>query len=322
MPMSDITTLTLARAMQDGLLDCRMCAPPLDKLEAAADKRTTLELAMQLGVPVPRSIVLEQHRDAERDLDLPYPLVIKPARSRVWYKGKWLFNAVSYARTPEELQATLREFVPAQFPVLLQERIEGPGVGVFACYDRGRLVALFSHRRLREKPPSGGVSVLRESVPVDPAADAHAQALLGALAWHGPAMVEFKMDQRDNSLKLMEINGRLWGSLQLAIDAGVDFPRLMARIMAEDNVTPVLSYRIGVRTRWLWGDVDSILALFLKSREELNLPPDHPGRWRTLLDFLVPWSRGLRYEVLSLEDPRPWIYESRHWLFPKRSKSH
>ena len=42
-------------------------------------------------------------------------------------------------------------------------------------------------------------------------------------------MVEFKHDERDGVPKLMEINGRFWGSLQLAIDAGVDFPRCWSR---------------------------------------------------------------------------------------------
>ena len=109
--------------------------------------------------------------------------------------------------------------------MLLQERIEGPGVGVFVCCDRGEPVALFAHRRLREKPPSGGVSVLCESAAARSDRRAtSATRLLQALDWRGVAMVEFKRDLRDGSLRLMEINGRFWGSLQLAIDAGVEFP--------------------------------------------------------------------------------------------------
>ena len=41
-------------------------------------------------------------------------------------------------------------------------------------------------------------------------------------------MVEFKLDARDGVAKLMEINGRFWGSLQLAVDAGVDFPAILS----------------------------------------------------------------------------------------------
>lgn len=316
-PVSDITTLTLAQAIEDGRLASRICTPSYAKLELAADKQKTLELGQQLGVPVPRSIVVDSPGHAFEEPDFPFPVVVKPARSRVWSGGRWHFNSVCYARSPEHLRTILDSFKQPQFPVLIQERIEGPGIGVFACYDHGRLLALFSHRRIREKPPSGGVSVLRESVPVDPAAGARARALLEALQWHGVAMVEFKQDQRDGELKLMEINGRLWGSLQLAIDAGIDFPAMMAGLLAGEKVAPVIRYRKGVRTRWLWGDIDALLALFLKPHASLDLPQDHPGKWRTLLSFLVPWRPFLYYEVLSIRDPFPWFYETRRWFKPQ-----
>lgn len=314
MPVSDITTLTLARAIENGSLTSRICTPACAQLQLAADKHRTLELGQQLGVPVPKSVVVDSRGHAFDEPDFPYPVVVKPARSRVWSGGRWHFNSVCYAHSRDQLRTILDSLEDPQFPVLIQERIEGPGIGVFACYDHGRLLALFSHRRIREKPPSGGVSVLRESVPVDPAAGAHARALLEALHWHGVAMVEFKQDHRDGQLKLMEINGRLWGSLQLAIDAGIDFPAIMARLLAGERVEEVTSYRTGVLTRWLWGDIDSLLSLFLKSNKELDLPPDHPGRWATLLRFLLPWQPGLHYEVLSISDPRPWLYETRHWF--------
>lgn len=313
-PVSDITTLALAQAAEAGNLPGRICTPAYAQLELAADKQRTLELGRRLGVPVPRSVIVHAPQQALTVPDFPYPVVVKPARSRVWSGGRWHFNEICYAQSPGHLRAILDSLEAPRFPVLIQERIEGPGIGVFACYDRGRLLALFSHRRIREKPPSGGISVLRESVPVDPVAGAHARALLEALQWHGVAMVEFKQDHRDGQLKLMEINGRLWGSLQLAIDAGIDFPVMMAGLLAGERIEAIATYRTGVLTRWLWGDIDSLLSLFLKRRKNLNLPPDHPGRWATLLRFLVPWQPGMHYEVLSVSDPRPWLYETYHWF--------
>lgn len=315
-PASEVSTLTLARAACENPGSLSLCTPAYRDLDIAADKAAVLALGMTLGVPVPKTAIVASKGDMLPEVDFGFPVVIKPARSRVWADGRWYVNSVSYANSQSELIATLQSLAPSQFPVLLQERLEGAGVGVFACYDHGRLLSLFSHRRLREKPPSGGVSVLRESVAVDPVAGQHARALLDSLSWHGVAMVEFKRDDRDGQLKLMEINGRLWGSLQLAIDAGVDFPSMMADMLAGKTLAPVPNYKLGVQTRWLWGDIDSLLALFLQSRQVLNLPSDHPGRWRTLLAFLLPWRPGLRYEVLSLTDPLPWIYETRRWFRP------
>src|SRR5258705_11049078 len=97
---------------------------------------------------------------------------------------------------------------------------------MFALFDRGRLVAEFAPRRLREKPPAGGASVLSESRPVDPGLRDFAVRMLGPLGWHGVAMMEYKQDRRNGECVLIEVNGRFWGSLELAVDAGVDFPFL------------------------------------------------------------------------------------------------
>ena len=68
------------------------------------------------------------------------------------------------------------------------------------------------------------MSVYRESVAADPDLVRRSRALLDAFGWCGVAMVEYKLDERTGTPYLMEVNGRFWGSLQLAIDAGVDFP--------------------------------------------------------------------------------------------------
>ena len=113
-----------------------------------------------------------------------------------------------------------------QHPFLVQAYVSGKGQGLFALYDRGKPVAFFAHKRLREKPPSGGVSVLSESVKVPPNLYYMGRRILDPVQWHGVAMVEFKV--ADNGIPyLMEVNARFWGSLQLAIDAGIDFPWLL-----------------------------------------------------------------------------------------------
>src|SRR5690606_9876903 len=84
------------------------------------------------------------------------PAVLKPARSV--QDGVKL--AVSYLAHGEGIPARLAALPPAAFPLLVQQRIEGPGTGVFLLRWQGRTLAAFAHRRIREKPPSGGVSVV------------------------------------------------------------------------------------------------------------------------------------------------------------------
>jgi predicted ATP-grasp superfamily ATP-dependent carboligase len=314
-PVSDITTLSVAQHRHSAFSSCKVPFPDFPFIEHAASKARLLNQAESLGVPTPISLVLEHPADLDKlSLPFPFPVVIKPDRSRVPTDYGWLSTSVSYANSLDALRRDIYERDPREFPLLLQERIHGPGIGVFMCCLEGTPVAVFSHRRLREKPPSGGVSVLRESIAVNPSARSYAARLLADLHWTGVAMVEFKLDQRDKIPKLMEINGRFWGSLQLAIDAGIDFPSLLLDILQDQSPPPVLEPRLGVKSRWFWGDVDSLLMVLLKSHDSLGLPPDHPGRIRTLLDFLVLWGKDLNYEVLSRKDIRPWLLETRRWL--------
>jgi len=168
--------------------------------------------------------------------------------------------------------------------------------------NRGRLRAAFAHRRIREKPPSGGVSVLSESVGLDPQLLEYAERMLEALKWHGVAMVEFKRDARDGVSKLLEINGRFWGSLQLAVDSGVDFPYLLYRLAIDGDIDPVFTYRVGVRLRWWLGDLDWLL---LRLQEKGGLA----RRLGAIPEFLRPAGRTARAEVYRRDDPAPAIRE-------------
>ena len=279
----------------------------------AADKAAITRLADSLGVATPRSVEIEAAID-EPPPELQFPVVIKPSRSRVRTDQGWLHTSVDYADSVRELTGKLEALPAAAYPVLLQERIRGPGIGMFYCFDNGRPIATFAHKRLHEKPPSGGVSVLRESILPHELADDYSKRLLSALNWHGVAMVEFKLDERDQLPKLMEINGRFWGSLQLAIDAGVDFPNLLIKLASGASIDPVFEYKLGVKSRWFWGEIDLLLLYILKNAAQLNLPEGHDSRIVSILKVINPFIRKQRFEVLRPGDIKPWFYETKEWF--------
>ena len=311
LPVADITTMLVTEHRERFEALCRLPVASAEAVTRAADKVEIMRTATRLGVPIPATVYLVAGDDPVAGAaGLSWPIVVKPRRSRLRTASGWVSCTVSYAATPAELRRQVAA-VPAEgFPLILQERIEGPGLGVFMCYKRGALVAVFSHRRLREKPPSGGVSVLSESVPVRQDARDCAQRLLDDLRWQGIAMVEFKVDARDDVPRLMEINGRFWGSLQLAIDAGIDFPSILLETLTEAPPTAVPSYRFGVRNRWLWGDFDALLLQLFSSR---GSAPGH-GRLGAIVEFLRLWQPALHYENPKWSDLGPWRYESRQWI--------
>lgn len=314
-PVTDITTLPITQHKARFEKLCKIPFADYEIVDNAANKVHVLELARQLNIDTPASVVVNSYDELDLDkLEFGFPLVIKPARSRILTEKGWVFTTVTYASSERELKSKLRSYEDIIFPIILQERIIGPGLGVFMCFNNGEEIAAFSHKRLREKPPSGGVSVLRKSVSLDPLAHEFSDKLLSALRWQGVAMVEFKVDERDNRPKLMEINGRFWGSLQLAIDSGIDFPVLLANTLEKTDVPKITSYKLNVKTRWLWGDIDALMIRMLKSNDKQQLPENADSKLVYLLKFLKFWEPGLHYDVLRLSDVRPWLYESYRWF--------
>lgn len=290
--------------------------PSIETFRAIADKKSLLATATELGIAVPKQVVLASEADV-RAIDpslFDYPLVLKPARSVSEHAGQRVSLGVTHVASAGELRRAIAALGDAAFPILLQQRIVGPGIGIFLLLWDGELLATFAHERLREKPPSGGVSVYSQSVAADAALVAQSRLLLETMGWQGVAMVEFKRDARTGVAYLMEVNGRFWGSLQLAIDAGVDFPALLIAAASGEPVATPPSYRIGTRSRWWWGDVDHLLARWRKDAATLSLPPGAPSRWRATLAFLTFWHPHDHNEILRLRDPRPFLRETIEWL--------
>ncbi|MGH2475918.1 MAG: ATP-grasp domain-containing protein [Candidatus Limnocylindrales bacterium] len=274
-PVTDEIGLPLAAA-RDRIDDrVRVALPGPEALAATHDKARTLELAARLAVPTPPTVRAATAEDAiAAAADLGWPVVVKPQTSRERRDdGAMEAFTVAYAGDSR----TLRERVEAlggRTGVLLQRWRPGEGHGIEMLAFEGRPLAAFQHRRLREVPVTGGASALRESVALDPVLFGHACRLLAALRWTGLAMVEFRLTP--DGPELMEINGRVWGSLPLAVRAGMDFPGRLADLLLDgppdEDTPPATGYRIGVRARNLRLEVSWIGAVTMGRRRYPELP--------------------------------------------------
>jgi predicted ATP-grasp superfamily ATP-dependent carboligase len=288
LPMEEETLLLLARHREEFAPMARLPIPPYETIVKVRDKGWLLQQAAQQGIPIPRTVWVKNLAELATIKEIiPPPWVIKPRVS----SGSF---GIAYVEHEEDLPGAYRK-VHSQFPFpLIQERLpwEGEAFGCSALLDRGsRVKALFVHRRLREYPITGGPSTLRESVR-HPQIEELGIRLLQSLTWHGVAMVEFKVDPRDSEPKLMELNPRFWGSLALAIHAGVDFPYLLYQMAMGEEFAPVIDYTVGVRCRWLLpGD----LLHFLRNPRRFHLKP-------SFFQF-----RGIPDDILSCDDPLPIV---------------
>jgi len=290
LPMEDETLRLISRYHAEFSRLTYLPIASFEKLSFAQRKDKILQMAEKYGIPIPKTWYIDDISQINKlKNSLSYPIVIKPKKS----SGA---VGISYCKQPGDLMEQYLS-VHQRFPYpLIQELIpqEGPGYGAsFLLDERGRVKASFVHKRLREYPVTGGASTLRESVKRDDIRDM-AQVLLNALNWFGVGMVEFKVDPRDNIPKLMEINPRFWGSLSLAVQAGVNFPYLLYRMSRGESFKPVEHYQIGKRCRWLLpGDI----LHFIYNPKRRSLVPK-------FFNFL---DRNTAYDIISIEDPLPTL---------------
>lgn len=278
-----------------------------------ADKYQLLLQAQQSRVPTPAFTHYTSATTLQLDA-LTYPCVIKPCRSRIYTPEGWISTSVKLVNDRTELDKVLRQEAYLQHsPFMVQEFIPGTGAGLFCLYHHGKAIAFFAHRRLREKPPQGGVSVLSESIDVDETLQHYARQLLDHVGWHGVAMVEFRVTP-EGTPYLMEVNTRFWGSLQLAIDSGVDFPRWLVELALGKTPAVPPRYRIGQRLRWLLGDLDS-LYLYLKSRHSVA------EKCNRAIQFITP-GRHTRHEVNRFSDWKPGWFECKLYLAQLLKRDH
>lgn len=288
-----------------------------EKMEAMSNKHRLFQLAEKLGVAVPATTYISGTDDftLKKSRLTKFPVVVKPAFSKIKDGDRFISTGVMYATDMDEITRLYETRSALRHPSLIQELIVGEGTGLFTLFDRDRHLALFSHRRLLEKPPSGGVSVLSESVPLDEEMVEVAGKLLSEVGWEGIAMVEFKRDIRDGRAKLIEINGRFWGSLQLAVSSGVDFPALSLDYYLGMKQAPIMSgYTMGHRLKWALGMLDHLIIRLKDDERSLYLPPGSPACWQVLGELLKIGDRSTSSDVYDPKDILPFISETKTYL--------
>lgn len=321
-PMTDVSLSEVLKRRNDLREDIHLPFADYQRYMALSDKARLFRTANALGIPMPPTVssldwppgdIQAAMREASA---LRFPLVVKSSRSRMYMDGSLVIGSVDYVRDRVELERVLSKEAYRKGTFVIQERIEGPGVGIFLLSQEGRIHAHFAHRRIREKPPSGGVSVLCESISPSPLALDSAAKLLEHTGWSGVAMVEFKLDRRDHDIpKLIEVNARFWGSLQLAVSSGVDFPYLLYRMAAGLDVAAPGSYATGLRSRWELGDLDHVLICLKKGCRDLPPAALTGSRIDALMNFLATFfDPRVRNEVARYEDPQPFLFEFKQYL--------
>ena len=160
------------------------------------EKDQLMHLARSLKIKTPKEYALLT--------DAQVPFVLKPTNLSS-AKG------IKYIKTNKD-KINLSS-IPKGF--ICQEYVQGQGCGYEVYCQDGRIITEYGHLRLAEWPVTGGSSVLRRGY-IHPDMRPIAEKILSNVSWTGFAMFEFKLTQ-DNQLVLIEVNPRIWGSINQAL---------------------------------------------------------------------------------------------------------
>jgi len=268
------------------------------------DKVKTHELAKSLDISLPRTSTISSLSQIDDLLSsFQFPVVLKP---RVSYSLENLKvkNDVCRVHTPEEFSTHLESLLH-QGKVLVQENFSGKGVGVEVLADRGKILVAFQHVRIHE-PVTGGGSSYRKSVPVEPELLGAVRTLLASLEYTGVAMVEFRVNLKTGEWIFVEINGRFWGSLPLAVAAGADFPYYLYQLLVEGKKEFPQDYKTGIYSRNLLNDFGWMIQN-LRARQ-IEKSPATLSLWEITKEWINLLTLRERSDTLVIDDPKPgWV---------------
>ena len=291
-------------ALPEIIAGAAVLTPRRKQLERVLDKAETLRLADELGIETPRDWGEEPKK---------WPVVVKwPAPMRVipnLRANNLEFIKAEYCNSPQELAAVLDRYAAIDERPLVQSYAKGRGIGQMFHMQGGQATLFFQHERVHEWPPEGGVSTYCRAVALSDhqAQRAKSEALLSAIGWEGPAMVEYRWNPETDEYNLMEINGRFWGSQPLASHAGAQFGWEVYRCNILHDKSAAPPYQVNVEARYMIPETKRLVRL-LGGRNKIADPYFKPTPWKDIANFLKGFfNPHMRYYVFSWSDPRPFF---------------
>jgi len=320
LPMSE-EACQLCNADRQGWesLGVRVGCAPDEVLLQAFDKAQTLRIALAQGLRIPPTSYPESSEQLTAAVNtIGFPCVVKPRFSNPWDGRRFLPTAgVALVSDRAGLEGAVADRRHGTCWPLVQGLIRGTPRTAAALYDRGQPMAWFAMDELRVVRPLASPSSLRRSVPLDARLREPAERLLSACKWHGPASVDF-LDDGVEPPCLMEVNGRFWNSLQLAVAAGADFPAWWVRILCGEHLPASRDHAPGVTVRWVWGDTKRLLGTLLRRSDGSSRDGTLTTR-EAFKDLMCAQPPGTRVEMWQADDPWPALGE---WVEASRAVRH
>jgi predicted ATP-grasp superfamily ATP-dependent carboligase len=300
LPGSDAALLAISEH-RDQLGRTAVGLPDHEVVRRCLNKLSLVEAAREAGLQAPETEKCEGAYEAAAAAGrIGYPVVIKPWTS-VIPEGRGIRQRPSrLARDPTELSEAVNDFGT---PLLVQRRIAGSVHSLAGVRAGGEMLALAFSRYLRTWPPEAGNVSCSESLEIPADLSRRAAALLDELGWEGIFEIELIRDS-GGRFAVIDLNPRIYGSLELAIRAGAPIPSVWCDSLLGRPERPVAA-KAGVRYRWEDAEARNLLHLF------------RAGRIREAASVMKPRS-GTAHAYFRLGDPAPLVARAAEMLRSRR----
>jgi predicted ATP-grasp superfamily ATP-dependent carboligase len=265
--------------------------PPREVVEQATDKALLSGLAATVGLQTPPTTKVVRG-DSEALGTFGFPTIVKPLRS--WIQnpdGTVSDGSASYVCNKREAEEALEALPGGEG--LVQPYTPGQLTSVSGVCWGGELVCALHQVSPRIWPVPMGVSSYAETVPPDARLERGVGRLLRAIGWSGLFQAQFILTPCGERY-LIDLNPRIYGSLALAIAAGLNLPAIWVDLLLGRR-PKIGGYRVGVGFRVEAKEVRALARMLVNG-----------GARRRALRGLLP-RRGTTHAIFSLRDPIPFL---------------
>jgi predicted ATP-grasp superfamily ATP-dependent carboligase len=231
-----------------------------EKLWLVHNKTQCMRLAQSLGIPTPRTFIIRSRDDLQKAAaEISFPVVVKYPDS-CGSEGLWLTKARG-----REFEKLYIQKVPGivngdndrEYPII-QEQIHGPLMDTTAFAVDGECYGILTQERLVTAWLDGGGGLVNVTNNI-PVIKEYARRIIENLRWTGPVEMDWIYDAQSGEYKLLEINPKFWGTTQLTISAGYDFPLWLVKMAEGEQLEEKENYVTGLMFRWIFNELQAIL---------------------------------------------------------------
>lgn len=232
-----------------------------EKIWHVHNKINCMLWAESIGVPVPKTFVIKNLNDLIAAANqINFPVVIKNPDSFA-SEGLWTCSDGA-EKLLEEYKRRIPQIVTGverEFPII-QKKITGQLFDSTSFVIKGQTVGMLTQERILTAWLDGGGGLVNITNDI-PEIKEYTQKIIKELKWTGPIEMDWIKDSDSGRYYLIEINPKFWGTTQLTISSGLDYPDFLMRFATNKPIKKISEYKIGLMYRWIMDELFAILTM-------------------------------------------------------------